>query len=162
MKPYLHALSSVNKFGGNPDDYLQIHNWFDQTKSHFPDQRHRAILHTSFGIFLCEQVFGTNIKNSDGKMVSVRDIGEQHVLEDFGGKFIPTVQDFLKNLQFVEWMNNGSGGSPDHEPDKKIVKNLIPKEAMAIIDRSFPSPQPILQPILPTPDDGSLRPMTFD
>ncbi len=42
------------------------------------------------GIFLCEQVFGANITNSDGKKVSVRDIGEQHVVEYYRGKLIPT------------------------------------------------------------------------
>ncbi len=42
------------------------------------------------GIFLGEQVFGANITNSDGKKVSVRDIGEQHVVEYYRGKFIPT------------------------------------------------------------------------
>lgn len=107
MKPIDHAKSSVQQFGGKPEDYLDIHNWFDQTKSHLADQRHRAILHNSFGIFLCEQVFGTTIKNSDGKEVSVRDIGEQHVLEDFRGKFVPTIQDWLENMFHQPWMNNG-------------------------------------------------------
>lgn len=108
MKPFVHSQCSAKKYGGKPEDYLNIHNWFDQTKSHVPDLRHRAILHNSFGIFLCEQVFGTSITNSDGKLVSVRDIGEDHVSEDFHG-FIPTVQDFLSNIEFKPWMNNGDG-----------------------------------------------------
>lgn len=112
MKPYIHALSSVKKYGGKPEDYLEIHEWFDQTKAHFPDQRHRAILHSSFGIFLCEQVFGTNIENSNGRLISVRDIGEQHVIEDMGT--IPTVQDYLKDMPMYEWL----GG-------KKRVKTVI-------------------------------------
>lgn len=57
MKPYLHGAVSVKKWGGKEEDYQKIHDWFDQTKAHFPDMRHRAILHSSFGIFLCEQVF---------------------------------------------------------------------------------------------------------
>ena len=48
MKPWIHAENSVKKFGGIPEDYLKIHDWFDQTKAHFPDMRHRAILHSSF------------------------------------------------------------------------------------------------------------------
>jgi hypothetical protein len=68
-----------------------------------PDVRHRAILHSSFGIFLCEQVFGINIVNSDGKPVSVRDIGEQHVLEDL--HFIPTMEKWLNGLQVQGWMS---------------------------------------------------------
>src|ERR1700761_4575829 len=103
LKPYVHAKSSAARHGGVPEDYLKIHDWFDQTKAHVPDVRHRAILHTSLGIFLCEQVFGTNIQNSEGRLVSVRDIGEQHVMEDFGG-VIPTVERFLNNMPIEEWM----------------------------------------------------------
>ena len=31
--PLLHAKSSVKKFGGKEEDYIAIHNWFDETKS---------------------------------------------------------------------------------------------------------------------------------
>ncbi len=82
MKPHIHAQSSAHRFGGNPDDYLPIHNWFDDTKAHFPDNRHRAVKHHTQGIFEAEKVFGITITNSDGKLVSVRDVGEQHVFED--------------------------------------------------------------------------------
>lgn len=121
MKPYLHGLNTVKKYGGKPEDYQAIHDWFDQTKAHHPDMRHRAILHSSFGIFLCEQVFGINITNSDGKLVSVRDIGEQHVIDDMGT--IPTIQDYLKDMPFYPWL----GGMPktsriiDVEELKKVV-----------------------------------------
>jgi hypothetical protein len=71
--PYHHAISSVEKFGGQVEDYLAIHQWFDQTKAHIADARHRAILHSSFGIFLCEQVFGATNKNPRGKPRSIRD-----------------------------------------------------------------------------------------
>ncbi len=58
MKPLLHARRSALEFGGKPEDYIDIHNWFDQTKAHIPDASHRLVLHNSFGIFLCEQQFG--------------------------------------------------------------------------------------------------------
>lgn len=107
MKPWLHARKSASKFGGKPEDYIEIHNWFDQTKAHLPDSRHRMILHNSFGIFLCEQQFGDIdvenpgkrlpvITNSDGKKVSVRDIGEQHVMDDLG--YIPTLSDCFSHV----------------------------------------------------------------
>ena len=102
MKPYLHGKISVKKWGGREEDYQRIHDWLDQTKSHFPDMRHRAILHSSFGIYLCEQVFGTNITNSDNKIVSVRDIAEQHVIDDMGR--IPTVQDYLQGMPMYNWL----------------------------------------------------------
>jgi hypothetical protein len=119
-KPFVHSKSSVRRWGGVESDYLSIHDFFDETKAHFPDSRHRAILHSSYGIFLAEKVFGHNITNSDGKLVSVRDIGEAHILEDFGGKFIPTVQDYLENMSFPEWLNNGAGEPP---PSAKNVVN---------------------------------------
>jgi len=56
----------------------------------------RAILHSAFGIFLVEKVFGTYITNSDGRRISVRELGEQHVIEDLG--FISTMKKWLTNL----------------------------------------------------------------
>jgi hypothetical protein len=90
-------------------DYQPIHDWFDQTKAHVPDVRHRAILHSSFGIFLCEQVFGTTITNSAGRDIPVRLIGEQHVKEDMGG-VIPSVQDWLQEMPVRPWMSVGARG----------------------------------------------------
>jgi len=102
MKPHIHGQVSVKKFGGKAGDYQAIHDFFDQTKAHFPDMRHRAILHSSFGIFLAEQMFGILITNSDGAEVSVRDIGEQHVIDDMGR--IPTIQDYLTDMPFYPWL----------------------------------------------------------
>lgn len=100
--PYYHALSSVKKWGGQPEDYLQVHQWFDESKSHFADYRHRALRHHSLGIYECELHFGATIVNSNGKQVPVRLIGEQHVTEDMG--FIPSLQDWLQNIQAQPWM----------------------------------------------------------
>jgi hypothetical protein len=88
--PFHHALSSVQKHGGQPEDDQAIHDWFDQTKAHLPDARHRAILHSSFEIFLCEQVFGATITNSDGKVIPVRARRSQLETEH---------QDFLGSLE---------------------------------------------------------------
>lgn len=106
MKPLLHAEKSAHRFGGEAEDYQQIHDWFDQTKAHVPDMRHRLILHNSFGIYLAEQLFGTYITNSAGKKVSVRDVAEQHVIDDMGT--IPTVQDCLAGVPLYDWL----GGRP--------------------------------------------------
>lgn len=59
MKPYLHGKGSVRRHGGKEEDYQKIHDFIDSSKAHFPDMRHRAILHSSFGIYITEQVFGT-------------------------------------------------------------------------------------------------------
>jgi len=82
---------------------MPIHDWFDSTKAAYANFGHRAILHNTFGIFLCEQVFGTTISNSDGKDISVRDIGEDHVKEDCGG-IIPTIEDWVETIEPKPWM----------------------------------------------------------
>ena len=102
MKPYLHSLISVKKWKGNIDDYQKIHDFIDSSKAHYPKVSHRAILHNSFGIYICEQVFGVYIKNSSDLIVQVRDIAEQHILDDLGT--IPTVQDYLQNMEIKKWM----------------------------------------------------------
>lgn len=100
--PFYHAQSSVRKYGGSINDYLPIHNWFDASKSHIGDVRHRALRHHSEGIFLCEQIFGVTILNSDGRSVPVRFIGEQHVVEDLGR--IPTPSEWLSEMSIKPWM----------------------------------------------------------
>ena len=108
--PLVHAESSAKKFGGKPEDYLAIHNWFDESKAYFADFRHRALRHHAEGIFLAEKLFGVAIVNSDGKRIPVRYVGEQHVREDLGR--IPTVQDWLLEIRPQRWMY---GQRPDDE-----------------------------------------------
>lgn len=122
MKPYIHAVNSVRKYGGKTEDYQAVHDFFDSSKAHVPDIRHRALLHSSFGIYMVEQVFGTTLTNSDGKVISIRDIGEDHVFEDMG--FIPTVEKWIGNIPIGDWMWGAKRG--------KIVKhvnfdNIAPK-----------------------------------
>lgn len=101
--PYYHAMSSAKVFGGEPEDYLDIHNWFDETKSAMGDFRHRALRHHAFGIAECVKLFGDVITNSKGKKIPVRYIAEQHVLEDCGGR-IPDVGDWLETISPKGWM----------------------------------------------------------
>lgn len=112
-KPYIHAVSSARRFGGVPDDYLPIHNLMDSSKGAIADNRHRVLTHTSWFLSeILERVFGSTITNSAGRVVSVRDVGEQHILEDFGGRFIPTPQDYIESMEFADWMQNGKGVPP--------------------------------------------------
>jgi len=64
---------------------------------------------------------GVHILNSDGKKIHVRDIAEQHILEDFRGKFIPTFNDYINNMQLQNWMNNALGPiqKPNHQDKPK-------------------------------------------
>lgn len=128
-KPYIHSVSSAKKFGGKPEDYLPIHNLMDLYKSSVADARGRVATHNAFfvGVIL-EKIFGTTITNSDGKVISVRDIGEQHVLEDYAGKFIPTLQDFIEGMPMEEWMIAGRGNPPPSyrklEGTKKVIRTI--------------------------------------
>jgi hypothetical protein len=97
-----HARSSAKKWGGRPEDYLAIHQWFDESKAWLADVRHRAARHHTEGIFLAERIFGTAITNSAGRTVPVRYVGEQHVKEDLG--WIPSVVDWLTAIQMQPWM----------------------------------------------------------
>ena len=99
---YHHALSSVKKWGGVAEDYLPLHQWFDESKAITADFRHRALRHHTEGIFLAESIFGITIHNDDGVEIPVRYIGEQHVREDLGR--IPTAQDWLSQIKPERWM----------------------------------------------------------
>ena len=127
-KPWIHAESSAKKFGGKPEDYIEIHNFLDSSKGTIADSRHRALTHNAWFLStILERVFGVTIKNSEGKNVSVRDVGEQHVLEDYRGRFIPSAQDFLQEIEVKEWMISGNGQPPSSaklykKGEKKYVK----------------------------------------
>lgn len=115
MKPLQHAKISAHKHGGEWNDYIDLHEFFDQTKAHVPDMRHRAILHNAFGIYLCQQVFGIVRVNSAGREYSVRDIGEDHCLDDLGT--IPTIHEVINciDTSHLKWL----GGLPRK---KRIIK----------------------------------------
>lgn len=116
--PWHHAVRSTRLFGGKPEDYIAIHSWFDESKAFMADIRHRALRHHTEGIFLCERIFGVVIENSDGRQVPVRTIGEQHVRDDLG--WIPTVKDWLGQIQLQPWM-----GQTRFKPmrDEKLEKS---------------------------------------
>lgn len=118
MSPYHHSLSSVKKWGGEVDDYLPIHDWFDETKKLMCDFRHRALRHHSEGIFLCEKIFGTTITLSTGRVIPTRWIGEQHCKEDFDG-FIPSATDWLRCVRPERWMSPKIIGKEDVLPSRE-------------------------------------------
>lgn len=111
MKPYIHALSSVRRWGGREEDYFPIHDLMDSTKGVIADNRHRLIFHNAYAIaHILPKIFNDTFINSDGKRVSTKDVGEQHCLEDFHG-YIPSLQDYIENMQIKDWMS-GKGKSP--------------------------------------------------
>ncbi len=111
-KPHQHAESSAKKLGGKKEDYLEIHILLDSSKMAFADNRHRCLTHNSWFInHILPKIFGDTITNSDGKLISVIEIAEQHILEDFSFHFIPTAQDFLVQMTKSSWMH-GQGLPP--------------------------------------------------
>jgi hypothetical protein len=96
--PWHHAAIDAKKWGGKPEDYLQIHSWYDHSKAIWPDARHRAVRHHSEGIFTCEKVFGPTITISTGRIIPVRWVGESHCGADFGGR-IPTLRDWMNEIK---------------------------------------------------------------
>lgn len=108
MIPQIHAEASVKRFGGKPEDYIDIHQLMDSTKASFSNNAHRMITHNSwFTTVIIPKVFGEMRVNSDGRRYSTKDVAEYHCLEDFRMKFIPTIQDYLEHLDVQPWMNNG-------------------------------------------------------
>lgn len=106
MKPMLHAKSSAKRYGGKPEDYLKIHDLMDSSKALIADVRHRALYHSAVGAFIVEQIFGHTLTNSDGREVSVRDVAEDHIIEDLG--FIPSLEKWLAHTPIEAWMGGPS------------------------------------------------------
>ena len=137
--PWHHAVSSARKHGGVPEDYLAIHEWFDASKAHMSDFRHRALRHHAQGIFWCVEVFGPTIALStcktcggsedehehsecpgfEPKVIPTRWIGEQHVNEDLGR--IPILADWFRTIQPEKWMNRSRRLSVELEQTEEAL-----------------------------------------
>lgn len=101
-------------------DYLAVHQFFDESKSHISDLRHRALRHHAEGIFLCERIFGPTITISTGRLIPTRFIGEQHVKEDLG--WIPTLKDWFESIQLQPWMLHGPAPAPRNSIQRRRGK----------------------------------------
>lgn len=118
MKPYLHGKIHAKKYGGRPEDYADIDDFLDSSKVSVADVRHRAILHSSFGCFLVERMFGRTRCNSDGREYSPRDVAEDHIQQDLG--FVPTMEKYLQCMTIEPWMSgtmkSKAGNKTKHIP----------------------------------------------
>jgi len=119
-KPYIHSLHSAKAFGGKWEDYIEIHDFMDSSKVSIGDNRHRALTHHTFFVHqVLTRVFGHVIINSDGKAVSVKDVGEQHLMDDMG--FLPSAQDYIQDLPLKHWHSKRAGELPSSQAE--IVKS---------------------------------------
>jgi hypothetical protein len=108
MNSWNHAQSAARKWGGDPDDYIEIEEFIDSSKEVLGDVRHRAIYHHTSGVWLCQRIFGRVItvtkKNGTGSVeVPVRMIAERHILEDLG--WLPSPADYIKGMPIAPWMS---------------------------------------------------------
>lgn len=124
--PYYHAASSVRQFGGQEGDYLEIHQWFDATKAHMANFRHRALRHHAFGIATAISVFDQRrvshkgmIVNSDGESVSIEAIAKQHITEDCGQ--CPSAVDWVLGLNTEQWMIKQYRVTVEEQIDKTVA-----------------------------------------
>ena len=149
MKPIVHSRIHAKKYGGIPEDYLPIDDFMDSSKMCLPDVRHRMLLHNSFGVFIAERVFGHVIVNSDGKAVSVRDIAEDHVIQDLGK--IPTVEQCFASMSLEPWMG---GKVSKYAAESKPQPVEVPKDNIFTV----PLPNPIITetPIFTNPRGSSI------
>jgi len=134
-KPLIHARSSARRYGGTFEDYLDIHEFMDSSKAVTSLPSHRALTHnTWFVSTVLTRVFGEVFKRkSDGKLISTRDIGEQHIAEDFNG-FIPSASDYLDCMNVPDWMMNGKGAPPSHA---LILRQRKVKESVELTQKQI-------------------------
>lgn len=167
---YHHAISSAKRYGGQPDDYLAIHSWMDASKSSWGDQRHRAVLHQNFGIYLAEETFGLReevrllraaldrlprwvkrffrleIPQTTPVTIQVssgRQIPIRFIAEQHVIEdcgFIPTLQDYLGQMPKQPWMYRGAA-----QLDKLLAEN----KPMPVLNATNRSTTPALEPLAP-------------
>jgi hypothetical protein len=96
------AAASAQRFGATPEQLLPLHRWFLETSAWFPDARHLAMRHHSFGIFEAEARFGVLLITGDERALPTRILGEWHVRAVLGR--VPAATDFLRHLKGQRWM----------------------------------------------------------
>jgi len=135
MNPHIHAASSAKRYGGTMEEYLDFHTFMDSSKAAFPDNRHRALTHNSWFIrTVIPRVFGNLITNSEGKTVSTAQLGEDHILEDHHGKWVPTAQDYLSKVPYEDWMGSTKHVSSCPDSHRKIMENQEKNKTTKYID----------------------------
>lgn len=125
--PHIHSRSSVKRWGGKVEDYIAIHELIDSPKATMNNNTSRFLTHnTWFAYTIIPKVFGYNIVNSEGRSVDTVDIAMLHILEDFRMRFVPTPQDYLKNMKVEAWMCNGVK-DVDNPEAKETAKKFLEK-----------------------------------
>ena len=109
LNSFYHARSAARKWGGTADDYIQVEELIDSSKQFIGDARHRALFHNTYGVWLCQRVFGRviSVEKENGIVeVPVRLVAEQHILEDLG--WLPSPNDYFKSMPLETWMSGSA------------------------------------------------------
>lgn len=144
MKPYIHARSTVKRYGGKVEDFLPIHDFMDSTKSAHASVKHRAIFHSAFGAFVVEKVFGhltkfwkkelppevqlevlnlkSQIENLQKQIDQLEEPYVGHVsTRDIAEQHIiedlgllPSLDDYLSAMEIQEWMGGKKKEKTEH------------------------------------------------
>lgn len=102
MNSVFHAKSAAHKWGGRWEDYIDIEEFIDSSKKIIGDHRHRALYHHTEGVWLAQKIFGRTVQVAEHKVVPVRLVAEQHILEDLG--WLPSPKDYWDNMELKPWM----------------------------------------------------------
>ncbi len=103
------ALLSSRHYGGNPESYAPIHELLDAPLRHATignASAATALLHNTFGIALCETVFGHYIvvgEEGERQRIPTRYIARAHIERECG-RFVPTLDACLADLKTLPWM----------------------------------------------------------
>lgn len=125
MNSWNHAQSAARKWGGEPENYIEIEEFIDSSKRIIGDVRHRSLYHHTEGVWLCQRVFGRviEIPRAVGEgviQVPVRLIAERHVLEDLG--WLPSPADYIDGMPVKAWM---SGAQRKQLPLSHLLKEGV-------------------------------------
>lgn len=96
MKPLQHAQISAKTHGGRWQDYIEIHNFLDSSKSACAHFKHRFLLHHREGIELGVKIFGEVLTNGENRAVEIRRLLTDHLIEDVGR--VVGVEDWARDL----------------------------------------------------------------
>lgn len=109
MNSWHHAKSAARKWGGTPEDFIDVEEFIDSSKKIIGDSRHRSIYHHTEGVWLCQRIFG-RVLRIEGEHrdieVPVRLVAERHILEDLG--WLPSPKDYIDGMILTSWMSGAS------------------------------------------------------
>lgn len=106
MNSWHHAVSAARKWGGTPEDYIEVEEFIDSSKKLIGDVRHRSLYHHTEGVWLCQRIFGRTLtvqREHHAIEVPVRLVAERHVLEDLG--WLPSPADYIGGMPIQTWMS---------------------------------------------------------